>query len=53
LLFETKAGFNQVGGPELLTTDNHNGKGCNVLFADNTVEFVKTEELANLKWKDE
>lgn len=51
VLFETKAGWNQVGGPELLTTDNHNGKGCNVLFNDLTVEFVKTEELANLKWK--
>lgn len=53
VLFETKAGWNQVGGPELLTTDNHNGKGCNVLFNDNTVEFVKTEELAKLKWKAE
>ena len=51
VLFETKAGWNQVGGPELLTTDNHNGKGCNVLFNDLTVEFVKTEELAKLKWK--
>lgn len=53
VLFETKAGWNQVGGPELLTTDNHNGKGCNVLFNDLTVEFVKTEELAKLKWKAE
>ncbi len=53
LLFETKAGWNQVGGPELLSTDNHNGKGCNVLFNHNNVEFVKTQELANLKWKDE
>ncbi|MHC4087095.1 MAG: DUF4190 domain-containing protein [Planctomycetota bacterium] len=53
VLFETKAGWNQVGGPELLTTDNHNGKGCNILFNDNSVEFVKTEELANLKWNAE
>ena len=53
VLFETKAGWNQVGGPELLTTDNHNGKGCNVLFNDLTVEFVKTEELAKLMWKAE
>lgn len=53
LLFETEVGWNQFGGPELLSTDNHNGKGCNVLFNDNTVEFVKTQELANLKWKDE
>ena len=53
LLFEAKAGWNQVGGPELLNTDNHNGKGCNVLFNDLHVEFVKTEELAKLKWKAE
>lgn len=50
VLFETKPGWNQVGGPELLTTDNHNGKGCNVLFNDLHVEFVKTEDLANLQW---
>ena len=53
LLFETETGWNQFGGPELLTTDNHNGKGCNVLFNDNSVEFVKTQELAQLKWKAE
>lgn len=53
VLFETKPGWNQVGGPELLTTENHNGKGCNVLFNDLTVEFVKTQELAKLQWKDE
>ncbi len=50
VLFETKPGWNRVGGPELLTTDNHNGKGCNVLFHTNTVEFVKTQDLANLLW---
>jgi prepilin-type processing-associated H-X9-DG protein len=50
LLFETHPGWNQAGGPEILTTDNHDGKGCNVLFADNRVEFVKTKDLNNLKW---
>lgn len=50
LLFETKAGWNQSGGPEILTTENHNGKGCNVLFNDGSVKFVKTEELNKLKW---
>ena len=30
LLFQTKAGWNQHGGPELLTFDNHDPKdGCN------------------------
>ncbi|MCH8119677.1 MAG: DUF4190 domain-containing protein [Planctomycetes bacterium] len=51
LLFESdKPNWNQVGGPELLTTENHKGKGCNVLFVDFHVEFVKTERLGKLKW---
>jgi prepilin-type processing-associated H-X9-DG protein len=50
LLFETKGGWNQVGGPELLTTENHKGEGCNVLFNDGHVEFVRTEKLGELKW---
>lgn len=53
LLFETNGGWNQFGGPEILTTENHEGKGCNVLFADGTTKFVKTEELRQLKWKVE
>ncbi|GAF68823.1 unnamed protein product [marine sediment metagenome] len=51
LLFETHPGWNQTGGPEILTTDNHQGDGCNVLFVDLHVEFVKTEDLDDLKWK--
>jgi len=50
LLFESKPGWNQAGGPEILTTDNHWGTGCNVLFVDGHVEFVKTKDLKNLKW---
>jgi len=50
VLFETHPGWNQVGGPEILTTENHQGEGCNVLFADNHVEFVKTKNLNKLKW---
>ena len=53
LLFETKGGWNKFGGPELLSTENHKGKGCNILFNDGTVRFVKPEELGALKWKDE
>jgi prepilin-type processing-associated H-X9-DG protein len=50
LLFETKGGWNQFGGPDTLTTENHNGKGCNVLFNDGSVRFVKTGKLDKLKW---
>ena len=50
-LFESKPGWNQVGGAELLTTDNHKGKGCNILFNDCNVKFVKTKQLKELKWE--
>jgi prepilin-type processing-associated H-X9-DG protein len=51
LLFETHPGWNQVGGSEILTTENHRGDGCNVLFVDSHVEFVKTQALSRLRWK--
>ena len=50
LLFETRGGWNMVGGPEDLTTEHHGGEGCNVAFCDGHVEFVRREELKNLKW---
>jgi prepilin-type processing-associated H-X9-DG protein len=53
LLFETKGGWNQHGGPEILTTENHGGRGCNILFNDGSVRFVKTKELGKLRWKIE
>jgi hypothetical protein len=52
LLFETKAGWNQHGGPELFTFDNHDPKGGCVLLNDGTVKFIRTpEELRQLRWK--
>lgn len=51
ILFETKPGWNQHGGPEILTTEHHGGKGCNVLYADSRVEFVRTEDIDKLKWE--
>ncbi len=51
LLFETKAGWNQHGGPELFTFDNHDPKGGCVLLNDGTVKFIRTkEELRQLRW---
>ncbi|MHC4558122.1 MAG: DUF4190 domain-containing protein [Planctomycetota bacterium] len=51
LLFETHPGWNQVGGPDILTTDNHQGDGCNVAFVDGHVQFVKARDIPNLKWE--
>jgi prepilin-type processing-associated H-X9-DG protein len=51
LAFETKAGWNQYGGPELLTFDNHHGNGATILFNDGHVEFIKPKEIGKLKWK--
>jgi hypothetical protein len=48
LLFETKEGWNQFGGPELLTTQRHDGDGCNVLYNDSHVNFEKS--IAELNW---
>jgi prepilin-type processing-associated H-X9-DG protein len=53
LLFETKTGWNQSGEDELLTTENHEGRGCNILFNDGRVQFVPTERLEDLRWKFE
>jgi hypothetical protein len=51
-LFETKPGWNQHGGPELFTFDNHDPKGGLVLLNDGTVRFIRTEEeLKRLRWK--
>jgi hypothetical protein len=52
LLFETKMGWNQHGGLELFTFDNHDPKGGCVLLNDGTVKFIRTEEeLHALRWK--
>jgi len=55
LLFETECGWNQFGGPELVSVKNHleiyRKEGCNILFNDGTVKFIKTERIKNLRWK--
>jgi hypothetical protein len=48
LLFECEGGWNQAGGPELLTTEHH--KGCSVSFVDGHIRLVKPEEVLSLKW---
>ncbi len=52
LLFETKPGWNQHGGPELFTFDSHDPKGGLALLNNGTVKFIRTEEdLKQLRWK--
>lgn len=54
LVFESKEeGLNQAGGLELVTIKNHGGDGCNVLFNDGHVEYVKKEDVNNLMWEAE
>jgi len=50
-LFETNAGWNQYGGPELLTSQHHRGRGANVLFDDGHVEFVRVQDWGQLRWR--
>ena len=52
LLFEAEAGWNQHGGPELFTFDNHDPRGGCVVLKDRTVKFIRTEEkLRQLRWE--
>ena len=53
LLFESNEGWNQVGGPEILTTKNHKGNRCYICFNDGSVWLWKKGELGDLKWKVE
>lgn len=50
ILFDSKPGWNQVGGPELLAPENHGGKGCNILFGNFEVKFIEKENFGELKW---
>ena len=43
--------WNQSGGVEILTTEHHKDKGCNVVFVNLQIEFVKAKDIGKLKWK--
>jgi prepilin-type processing-associated H-X9-DG protein len=53
LLFECDAGWNQCGRLDALATDHHAVRGCNVLFADGTVQFIMADNVGRLRWEDE
>ena len=50
-MFESNAGWNQVGSAEILTSNAHGGKGCNIVFVNGNTRFVRSEKLQDLKWK--
>ena len=50
LLFESTPGWNQTGGPDDVVTDRHKESGANIGFADGRVEFIKPEDIPNLRW---
>jgi prepilin-type processing-associated H-X9-DG protein len=45
-----KGRWNQSGGPEILTVENHGGEGCNVAFVDTHVKWIRKEDISKLKW---
>lgn len=53
LLFESKPGWNQVGGPELLVAPHETRRGevCCVVFANGKAHFVVEDGLDELNWK--
>ncbi len=52
LLFESRPGWNQAGGLELLTVEDHEDEGYNVLFINGTVRFIQADEVVGLNWAD-
>lgn len=52
LIFETKGGWNQFGGLESLSTNNHQGRGAFITFNDIRTQFIKPEQFGELKWGD-
>ena len=50
LLFESAPGWNQTGGADDVVTERHSNPGANIAFPDGRVEFVKPEDVPNLRW---
>lgn len=50
LLFESTAGWNASGGPEIMDSHRHGRDGCNVVLADGSVQMVRGAQLAKLRW---
>ncbi|UCG48314.1 MAG: hypothetical protein JSU94_00775 [Phycisphaerales bacterium] len=53
LLFESKGGWNQFGGPELLPPEPYHEEGVSVLLNNGDVKSIGAGQLAELNWKAE
>ena len=51
MIFETRGGWNQSGGPELLLTNPRHNHKIVVGFADGHAEMVSDTQLARLNWQ--
>ena len=51
LVFEGAQGWNQVGDKQHIRF--HHFNGCNVLFSDGHVEYIKRKDIDKLKWRNE
>ncbi len=51
ILFESKPGWNQIGGAELLTPENHRlHPGSNVMLNNGKIRWYKTTDFNQLNW---
>jgi prepilin-type processing-associated H-X9-DG protein len=49
MLFESDAGWNAVGGSEMMAVHRHYS-GLNVAFVDGSVEYIEYKNLGKLRW---
>jgi prepilin-type processing-associated H-X9-DG protein len=49
MLFESDAGWNAVGGPEIMARGRHRS-GLNIAFADGSVAQLRIDDIPNLRW---
>jgi hypothetical protein len=53
LLFETRGGWDQYGGPELMDFKHHTNNVSNVLLNDGSVLYIQPATMRLLNWGNE
>ena len=51
LFYDSIEGWNLNGGQETLNPSNHKDNGCYVVCIDGYIDFVKVEDLDEIRWK--